>query len=204
MTRSSERNEQGRLEYTNDNPDPRFRPSVSRLLMKLREMPQFEDPAAVAFIIDDMMYRHFVFLRKDPGWLWYLAKQAVSYWNATGGEYANLETPPKQISESPAKSVTTEDVPEMSSLPPESRVYELYLERKELKRRIRDLVIEHTYEPYVRHEIDVPACACGKEFEFIEQWANHLRARVWMVMRDQLGQAGASGSDPTTSSKPRT
>lgn len=184
MTRTSEQNERGRQEYVEGSADPRFRPSVGRLMNKMRTLPQLDDPRAAAFIIDDMMHRRFVFNAKRPQELWYLAKQAVSYWQAvsppilgfeSGNELQNIfgESGKTEIA---SKIPTTEDAPKLGSLP---------------KAVVEAVLFEHAYDEHQWRrdkEVYIPGCLCGKDFEFREEWAKHVRIRIWRALDAELRQ----------------
>jgi hypothetical protein len=176
VTKTAETNEAGRQDYTEENPDPRFRPSVSRLLGKLRELPQMDDPRAVAFIVDDLVYRRLVRDDKRPTELWYLTQQMVSYWKSVlgAGGASDLANERQLIFASFA--ISRDAVPEMSSL----------LLDKDLKKSVRKLVIDHTFAPRTMKKSDrvIPACSCGNEYEFLEQWGNHVRNLIWKELRD--------------------
>lgn len=190
MTRTSEQNERARREYTDENPDPRFRPSVSRLVMKLRTLPSLEDPEAVAFVVDDLLHRHFVFNHRRPNQLWYIARQAVSYWQQVLGAGGISE---KANSDLVNFAFTTEDDPKMLSLP---------LDNKKLKKRVRVIIQDHTFSPREivgKKSTVIPGCSCMEEFDLFEDWAKHVRELIWKEIDDAVDRTTPVGDSDVSS-----
>lgn len=182
--------EKSRYQFTADNPNPRFRPAVSALMHKLREMKTFDDPLATRMIIDDMIYTHLV-RRPHPDSLFYLLQQLHSYW---GRMYFGLTPDDQEILklEAAQKAIARDAAGEIVSLPlpgpeiePPTGSGGLDLDDSKLKKRVRQVITEHYYAPLSHHTaVRVPACICGKEFEFIEEWANHARSVIWKELKD--------------------
>lgn len=53
------------------------------------------------------------------------------------------------------------------------------LEDKKLKREVRNIIVDHYY---ALNASLAPLCACGKRFDFIEEWANHVRSVIWRAL----------------------
>lgn len=187
MTRTSEAAERGREDYNESNPDPRFRPSVGRLMHKLRTLPQFEDPQATAFLVDDLMWYHLV-KRRASTQLFYLLKQAHYYWADSikaGGVSEMANQRQNNFSDSAQNPHTEDALPKSEALD---------LDDAQLKKEVNRVILDH----YYAKSAYIPSCICGKEFDFIEEWANHVRYRIWKVLNARLENGReSSGSAPT-------
>lgn len=186
MTRSRTRNEEERDAFNNDNPDPRMRPVYSALRHKLRNLSALDDPSLSMLVIDDMIYHRFLFKEKHPDALWYLMKQVHSYWlRSLGGEMPVPHGEALQLSFlGQSEKGLLENLNEEVS----GKVKIEFLDDKELKKAVRVAVHQH----YLVDTFQLN-CGCGKEFDLMEQWANHVRSVIWRVIRESLDSSGDSG-----------
>ena len=177
MTTTSERAFDEREKYHNNNPDPHYRPAVSRLVMKLRGLPLLQEPHVAEYVIDDLIYHFFRAQgRKRPHSLYRLLNRIHSYWSSALAFTAEQNDNDRQ-NYFTEFAISSDDAPEKVSLPPGATI--VHFESKGLKASSSQTVLDHSYTPLEKKGIEVPACACGKEFEFIEQWATHARLRIW-------------------------
>jgi len=145
-------------------------------------MKVFDDPHFTELVIDDMLYHQFLFRQRRPDSLWYILSQAHSYWmrsltegTAYGGEALQLSFLGQ--SEKGIFENLNEDVSQKVEIE--------FLDDKELKKRVRQVIQEHSWQPASQ----VPACECGKAFDLFEQWANHNRSVIWSVLRESIDSA---------------
>jgi KaiC/GvpD/RAD55 family RecA-like ATPase len=181
--------EREKYRFAEDNPNPRFKPSVQAVMNKLRQLKVFEDPHSAALIIDDLIYRHLLCKQGQPNQLYYLLMQVYSYW----GRSLNLqENQKREHTQNPATRDAVQEILSLGDLyskedpPQEVEKPVLDLEDKELKKRARSAIEEHEYAPYMTKGINVPRCTCGREFEFREQWSNHVRSLIWKELKEHV------------------
>lgn len=73
-------------QFRSDNPNPKFRPKVDRLVSQLRTHSSLVGhPEAVEFVIDDLLHYHFLRENKQPARLWRLMLLTKSYWERALG-----------------------------------------------------------------------------------------------------------------------
>lgn len=65
-------------QFVEDNPNPKFRPSVDKLTAKLREFSFLKGhPEAVEFIVNDLVHHYFVREAQRPAYLWHVISHAM-------------------------------------------------------------------------------------------------------------------------------
>ncbi len=200
-----------------DHPDPRMRPSVDRLLSKLRNLSQLKDhPDVAEFVLGDLTYRFFVFEQARPqalfrmlmrmenqwrialGAMWMAAQQGPVYEGEAGIPLADLDQVTHiqqaevdgvaQVLMNGRLYVAKEVVDEMLKEASESVAKPLFDPNDhESKVALYKLIDKHMWDPTYL------CCACGKEFSEgheTEMWASHLRTRIvrFLLRGDEDGR----------------
>lgn len=182
--KSSEANADARTEYTEDNPHPSFRPSVSALSYKLRSMKQVQNDEALLWVLDQQIFWRWV-SQPNPDMVFRLLGKLYFYWGSALSrresfgqsiedlklEYLHFE--PRQEEHSENQSFENGAVSALDTLP--EAVGNLF---NAVRPQINTILVEHQYEPYMRKGINVPHCTCGRDFEFLEDWTKHVRIRI--------------------------
>jgi len=176
MTRSQRDRAEQEAQFNETNPVVRFRPSVDKLTQKLRDMTMMQDRNVRVHITEDQIWM----LRHDSVALSRIIKQAMGWWEIASGlnehspEYKNLVF---SKTGNPVNFDLNEDAVRKS---------EIDLDSKELKKSVRIKLSEHTFEweyPQEQYGHSI-SCSCGREFDFTEEWANHVRSVIWRVLSE--------------------
>lgn len=176
--RSSEANADARTEYTEDNPYPGFRPSVSALAYKLRHLKNVQNDEAMFWVLDQWIFWRWV-SKPNPDYLFRLLGKLYFYWGSALSrqelfgqsidevkrEYLHLEPQQEALPETLSSGANGETSPEAWFTPAR-------------RATIMEMIGEHEYFPYMKKGISVPQCTCGTEFEFREQWLRHVYIRI--------------------------
>lgn len=63
---------------------------------------------------------------------------------------------------------------------------EIDLTNKDLKRRVRQVLMLHTYfKTLSKKGGNITDCGCGQSFELIEEWAVHVRKAIWKELKNE-------------------
>lgn len=193
--KSSEANADARTEYTEDNPNPSFRPGVSALAYKLRTIKQLDNDEALLWVLDQLIFWRWV-SKPNPDYVFKLLAKLYFYWGSalsrreTFGqsieslklEYLHFvpqqEAPP-EIRSSGQGEQTSLTLPEAFS--------NLF---KEQAKAIEEVIKTHQYEPFMKNGVNYPACTCNRRFDFWEEWARHVRLLIKRVVVDASSAEG--------------
>jgi hypothetical protein len=176
-----------------------MRPSVMALVQKLREMKTLRHPngnvdsAVVHLIADDLIHHYFVREGKIDDVFTHLVR-INSYWRRLMGDHGLDEM------------IGTEDTafpyPDQLPLPVAPDTHYSVLDKigsKESRAGVEHLIYRHY--PKMKPALLGFECGCGKIFNSREEWATHLRIRIYRYMEDVFApdEEADQASSPVTS-----
>ena len=179
MARGRAVNDYKDYEYYEDNVDPAFRPGLSKLITKLRELSILKDrDDSVEYLIGLIAHRYFVFNGSNPEALWRtINKLMLQFMSLAGGkEWLMLQrgvgTGGNEEAQLWAQGVPRlEDVPEPGAggeapavirLTPQNT--DVNFKDKHLKVGVEGVLIAHAIKKYGTDSFII--CSCKREYQY--------------------------------------
>lgn len=216
-----------------DNADPRMRPSVDHLVYQLRKHKALVNhPDAVGFVIKDLSHRFFVRDDQRPDLIWEAMRDLMFHFEhlmppagPDGFDWVEekMDTDSNEVTVLPQDHVQkfqelakdavfgltpAGDSPEVVSA---GRV--VMFDNQFMKDGIAGVIVRHRGFEYTYGKM---RCACQKFFSSPEEWAKHVRIRIWRFFKNEFppipsdetdrelhtGETGEGGNPDTNGNQP--
>lgn len=162
-----------------DHPVPFNRPQVQALISKLRKMEMMKQPGTAEEVIYDIAYTQ-LYSAKQEVRMAKIAARLTHMWVGMRGN-EDIYGPPE-----PQNLGQVEALSPVATAPSGGDSPSIDLDNKQLKDQV-----QHTIE---NHRLDFPhgLCGCNRSFATEEEWARHLRIRIWNVMKNEFPPMGSN------------
>lgn len=152
-----------------------MRPQTQALIDKLRKITILAEPGTAEEVIYDIAKRQ-LYDKKQEVRLANIAQRLQHLWISMRGSEDIYGVP------EPTPEPTPAPEPGLGGDRPS-----LDLETPELKKTIKEVIWSHAI---AGHKGLMIQCGCNREFAADEEWANHVRIRVWRALKAEFPPIG--------------
>ena len=151
-----------------------MRPQTQALLSKLRKLSVMAEPGTANEVIYDIAW-HFLYSKKQEAQLGHIAARLQFLWISLRKDEDIFGTP-QPIYEEPTEA-------HIAGGPD--------LESQAMKDSVKSTIMLHKLNKQMTG-MGTCICACGREYDGFVEWSNHVRIRIWHVMKNEFPPIGTT------------
>ena len=160
-----------------------MRPQTQALLTKLRSMKTMTEPGTAEEVIWDIAYQQ-LYDKKQEVRLAKIAARLTHLWCSMRAN-EDLFGPPEPKTLEQAAQLPLGDT-DIAGGPD--------LESQAMKDSVKSTIMLHKLNKQIT-SMGTCICACGREYDGFGEWSNHVRIRIWHVMKNEFPPIGTTSDN---------